>query len=70
MRDLTAPESPDGSEDVCQIELIQLQNLWNIHSMTEAGAGLPMPKACEWSHPKHGPMPFPPLGAPSRGSRP
>lgn len=64
MTDSTA--GPSGldkkTEEMCQVEIIQLQNIWNIYSMTDAGAGQRMPNECKWAHPTHGPMPFTPLG--------
>lgn len=64
--DFADPPKDPKLEELCQMEMIQLQNIWNLYSITDAGAGQPMPAECRWAHPKHGPMPFTPLGPPVR----
>jgi hypothetical protein len=61
LRDVIGDEQP-RPEKLCQMEIVQMENLWNVYSMTDAGASAKMPSECKWSHPKLGPMPFTPLG--------
>lgn len=32
--------------DVCRLQLVQLQQIWNLHTMTDAGTSAPLPEEC------------------------
>jgi len=64
--DFAEPPEDQKLEELCQMEMIQLQNIWNLYSLTDGGAGQAMPPVCRWAHPKHGPMPFTPLRPPAQ----
>jgi hypothetical protein len=45
-------------EEICRMELVQLQTFWKMHELTDAGA--PMPPECRSGPPKPGTTPSPP----------